>query len=340
MTPDAHGPSPLEMPYGAAPADDGGAGDPFDGGTPDRPRAAETRPPPVPAVPAGPALQAPGQPPTKTAGRRVGPGLLRLFALVVTAALVGAGAALLVARATGWGSETVVRQYIAPGGALAGQPANIKALLATALPSVVAVTAVSARSNPFFNPRGGETLTAEGTGVVVSGGGEIITNAHVVSGASSVTVTLNDASEHAATIVATDTGNDLALLKVSDGTDLPALELGDSDSVAAGDGVIAIGHALGLEGGPSVTAGIISATGRTTSTETGFGAEQTLSNLLQTDASISSGDSGGPLLDAEGHVIGINTMVATSTSSTAANGIGFAITSNTVKSVLPGLRTR
>lgn len=352
MTPDADGPSPLETPDAAVRASDGGAasdgtlasdggaGDPFDGGTPDGRRTAGTRPPPVSAVPAPSALPAPGQAPSATAKRRVAPGLFRLVALVVTAAIVGAGTALLVARATGWGSETVVRQYVATGGAVSGHPADMKALLATALPSVVAVKAVSDRSNPFFNPRGGETVTAEGTGVVVSGGGEILTNAHVVSGASSVTVTFNDASEHAATILATDTGNDLALLKVSDATGLPPLELGDSGSVAAGDGVIAIGYALGLEGGPSVTAGIISATGRTTSTETGFGAEQTLSNLLQTDASISSGDSGGPLLDAEGHMIGINTMVATSTSSTAANGIGFAIASDTVKSVLPGLRAR
>ena len=231
-----------------------------------------------------------------------------------------------------------MKQYIATSGAISGHPADIKVLLATALPSVVAVKAVSNQSNPFFNPRGGGAVTAEGTGVVVGSGGEIITNAHVVSGASTVTVTFNDASERAATIVASDNGNDLALLKVGGVEDLPVLELGDSDSIAAGDGVVAVGYALGLEGGPSVTAGIISATGRTTSTETGFGTSQTLSGLLQTDAPISSGDSGGPLIDAAGRVIGINTMVATSTASTAVNGIGFAIASNTVKLLLPSLR--
>lgn len=351
MTPETNGPFPGESPDGAAPPFDGGSRDPFDGGTPSPARrysgaghgGAEPGPPPVSPVPAPvPAASAasdgPQGAPRQTPNRRFVPGVFRLLALLVASALVGAGASLLVARATGWGKETVVKQYIATSGAISGHPADIKVLLATALPSVVAVKAVSNQSNPFFNPRGGGVVTAEGTGVVVGSGGEIITNAHVVSGASTVTVTFNDASERAASIVASDNGNDLALLQVGGVEDLPVLELGDSDSIAAGDGVVAVGYALGLEGGPSVTAGIISATGRTTSTETGFGTSQTLSGLLQTDAPISSGDSGGPLIDAAGRVIGINTMVATSTASTAVNGIGFAIASNTVKLLLPSLR--
>lgn len=333
MTPDVNGQSPLEAPESVAFPDDGGAGDPFDGGTPER-AGAGAGVPPVSAVPAAAPLQAP----RKAHRFRFAFGLFRMLALIVASALVGAGASLLVARATGWGRETVVRQYIATGGAIFEHPTDIKALLATALPSVVAVRAVSGQSNLFFDPGGAGTATAEGTGVVISSGGEIITNAHVVSGATTVTVTFNDATERGATIVASDTSADLALLKVSGVKDLPVLELGDSDAMAAGDGVIAVGHALGLEGGPSVTAGIISATGRTTGTETGYGTDQALTNLLQTDAPISSGDSGGPLLDTEGHVIGINTMVAKSTSSTAVNGIGFAIASNTVKSLLPSLR--
>lgn len=265
-------------------------------------------------------------------------GVLQLLAVVVAAALAGAGAALVVARSTGWGAQTVVKQYVAPGGGVSDHPADIKGLLAASLPAVVSVKAATTQSNPFLDPGGGSRLTSEGTGVVIGSAGEILTNAHVVRGASTVTVTFHDAVSRTARIVSSDGGHDLALLQVAGVTDLPVLELGDSGSVAPGDAVVAIGYALGLAGGPSVTTGIISATGRTTTAESGFGRNSRLGNLLQTDAPISSGDSGGPLLDTGGRVIGINTMVATSTSQTAANGIGFAIASDTVKSLLPALR--
>ncbi|NUU31543.1 trypsin-like peptidase domain-containing protein [Arthrobacter sp. C9C5] len=268
-------------------------------------------------------------------------GLLRLLGIILVAAFAGAGSALLVARASGWGAEIVVKQYVT-GGGVSDHPADIKALLAAALPAVISVKATTTQSNPFLDPGGGGRVTAEGTGIVIDSSGEILTNAHVVrgvvSGASSVTVTFRDSSTRAAHIVAADSDHDLALLKVDGVKNLPVLELGDSGSAAPGDAVVAIGYALGLDGGPSVTTGIISATGRTAAAEAGFGRNSRLANLLQTDAPISSGDSGGPLLDAGGHVIGINTMVATSTSRTAANGISFAIAADTVKALLPGLR--
>ena len=151
-----------------------------------------------------------------------------------------------------------------------------------ALPAVVSVKAVTSESNPFLDPAGGGRVTAEGTGIVVGSGGEILTNAHVVravGGASAVTVTFHDLSTRAARIVAVDSGHDLALLKVAEAGKLPVLELGDSGSASP-----------------------------------------------------------GPLLDSGGHVIGINTMVATSPARTAANGIGFAIAADTVKALLPALR--
>lgn len=297
-----------------------------------------------PPVSAGGIASLPGNgipdPPKRT--RRYVLGLLPLLAGLLVAALVGAGAGLFVARATGWGTQTVVKQYLTAGGAMSDHPMDIKALLADSLPAVVSVHASTTQSNPFLDPGGGGRVMAQGTGVVIGSAGEIITNAHlvtgVVSGASTVTVTFHDSSQHSARIVGSDPGNDLALLKVGGVRNLPVLELGDSASAAPGEAVIAIGHALGLAGGPSVTTGIISATGRTSIAATGLGASSRLTGLLQTDAPISSGDSGGPLIDSGGHVIGINTMVATSTTQVSVNGISFAIAADTVKSLLPALR--
>lgn len=298
-------------------------------------------PPPVSAATA--AAQRSEEAPDAAVGtRRYVVGLFPLLAMLMATALVGAGAALGVARATGWGAETVVNRYISTSGAVSDRPVDIKALLAASLPAVVSVNATTAESNPLLDPSGGGRVMAQGTGIVIGSTGKVITNAHlvtgVVSGASTVTVTFHDGSRHPARIVGSDCGNDLALLKVSGVKNLPVLELGDSRSTVPGDPVIAIGHALGLDGGPSVTTGIISATGRTSMANTGLGTTCRLTNLLQTDAPISSGDSGGPLIDSSGHVIGINTMVAAPTSQTTVNGISFAIAADTVKALLPGLR--
>lgn len=274
--------------------------------------------------------------------RRYGLGLFPLVAMLLAAAVVGAGTALLVVRATGWGTETVVNRYISTNGAVSDHPMDIKGLLAASLPAVVSVKATTTESNPLLDPSGGGRVMAQGTGIVIGSTGEVITNAHlvtgVVSGASAVTVTFHDGSQHTARIVGSDCGNDLALLQVNGVKNLPVLELGDSGSAATGDAVIAVGYALGLDGGPSVTTGIISGTGRTSIANTGLGSTCRLTNLLQTDAPISSGDSGGPLIDSGGHVIGINTMVAAPTPQTTVNGISFAIPADTVTSLLPGLR--
>lgn len=325
-------PEPVALPPAAFGGADGDA--PYGSGD-------DPEPAPDPGGEPQPEPPAAGAPPANTPHGRAGRfslGVLQLLGVVLVAALAGAGSALLVARSSGWGTQTVVRQYVAPGGGVSDHPADIKGLLAASLPAVVAVKAGATQANPFLDPGGGSRLTSEGTGVVISAAGEILTNAHVVNGASTLTVTFHDATSHTARIVSVDSDHDLALLQVAGAAELPMLELGDSASVAPGDAVVAIGYALGLAGGPSVTTGIISATGRSTTAESGFGRNSRLANLLQTDASISSGDSGGPLLDAGGRVIGINTMVAMSTSQTAANGIGFAISSDTVKSLLPALR--
>lgn len=174
---------------------------------------------------------------------------------------------------------------------------------------------------------------AAGTGIIVTGDGYILTNKHVINGADKVTVVLDDGTTYEdVKVVATDPLNDVAFLKVKDASDLPAVNLGDSKTLHVGQQVIAIGNALG-EYQNTVTSGIISGIGRsvTASDGSGYNAE-TLSDMIQTDAAINSGNSGGPLVNAAGEVIGINTA----TSSTAEN-MGFAIPISSVKGMLSQL---
>lgn len=168
---------------------------------------------------------------------------------------------------------------------------------------------------------------AVGSGVVLTVDGEILTNAHVVDGATSVRVRFAGETEpRPAEVIATDPGNDLALLKIS-ATGLVPVVFAQSGSVRIGDSVVAIGYALALDGGPTVSTGIVSALKRTIITESGA-----LNGLIQTDAAISSGNSGGPLVNLRGEVIGINTAVARSDATSSANNIGFAIS---VDEVIP-----
>jgi S1-C subfamily serine protease len=172
-----------------------------------------------------------------------------------------------------------------------------------------------------------------GTGVVVTSDGEILTNAHVVEGATEVRVRFaGDTEPVTAVVVAADAGNDLALLKV-DAQNLVAATFAKPGSVRVGDQVVAIGYALALDGGPSVTTGIVSAMRRTIFTDSGA-----LNSLIQTDAAISSGNSGGPLANMRGEVVGINTAVARGSNNSAANNIGFAISVDEVLTVLEQLR--
>ena len=165
-----------------------------------------------------------------------------------------------------------------------------------------------------------------GTGVVVSADGEVLTNSHVVSEATEIRVRLPGETEPiVAELVASDEGNDLSLLQI-DRDDLQPVTFADSEAVGLGDEVLAIGFALDLDGEPTVTLGIVSALDRTIITERG-GA---LDGLIQTDAAISSGNSGGPLVDVSGRIVGINTAVARSDVVTAATNVGFAISSNEV----------
>jgi serine protease Do len=177
----------------------------------------------------------------------------------------------------------------------------------------------------FLRPVPGE---GAGTGFVIAADGVLVTNNHVVSGAQTIEVVFADDRKMPARVLGRDPTTDLAVLKV-DATDLPVAALGDSSALKVGDDVIAIGNALGLEGGPTVTRGIVSAEDRTITAESGI----RLEHVIQTDTAINPGNSGGPLVNSAGEVVGINTAVAGD-----AQNIGFSIAINAAKPIIEELR--
>ena len=195
-----------------------------------------------------------------------------------------------------------------------------------ASPAVVNVTSRVRTFSPFT---GSGTSTAVGTGFVIRSSGLILTNDHVVEGANSITVTLSGGRRLAATVLADDASHDLAVLKVN-ATGLPTVSLGNSSGVELGQRVVAIGYALALKGGPTVTAGIISSLHRTIQVQdpnaTSLGGTRTYRNVFQTDAAINPGNSGGPLLNLRGQVVAIDSV-----GSQQAQNIGFAIPINSAK---------
>jgi serine protease Do len=201
---------------------------------------------------------------------------------------------------------------------------DIAAILAKDVPAVVSITT---GGGPVLGRGGG---SGAATGFVIDPDGIIVTNDHVVDNAQSVTVTTSDGKELTARVLGEDASSDLAVLDV-DATNLPAVELGDSDQVQVGDDVVAIGNALDLDGGLSATRGIVSGLHREIPTQNGG----RLEGLIQTDAAINPGNSGGPLVDAQGRVIGINTAIANP--STAQN-VGFVIPISQAKPIIDRLR--
>ena len=177
-----------------------------------------------------------------------------------------------------------------------------------------------------------------GSGVIYDSSGFVLTNDHVIEGASGLEVSLPDGRVFKATLVGADPLTDLAVLKI-DGNNLPVAALGDSGKLQPGDWVVAIGNALALPGGPTVSAGVVSAIGRTVQ-EPGSGASSGpfLFNLIQTSAPINPGNSGGPLINLGGEVIGINTLVAGQAEpGVAAQNIGFAIAIETARPIADAL---
>jgi S1-C subfamily serine protease len=202
---------------------------------------------------------------------------------------------------------------------------SVHDLVVAVRPAIVAIHTTLTETNVFGQQIEGE---AAGSGFVLSEDGYVVTNNHVVDGASDISVTLDDGTTETAELVGADPRADLAVLKV-DRTDLTPLSLGDSDTIRVGDPVVAIGNALDLGAEPTVTGGLISAKERTITEPNG----SVLVDLIQTDAAISPGNSGGPLLDMTGHVVGINTAVAGQ-----GQNIGFAIAINRANDLIQQLR--
>lgn len=193
-------------------------------------------------------------------------------------------------------------------------------------PTVVTVVATIPGQNTFFGYSGDSTST--GSGIFISSDGYILTNNHVIEGASQYQVVYADGTQHDATLVGTDQYSDLAVLRVN--SNVPAIAtLGNSDALNPGETVIAIGSPLG-DFKNTVTVGVVSATGRSIDTGLGY----SIDGLIQTDAAINQGNSGGPLVNLAGEVIAINTLIIrNSGSGTVAEGLGFAIPINTARAV-------
>ncbi len=246
---------------------------------------------------------------------------------VAAAALVGAGGGAATYAALGSGSTTVRQVTVGataePTAATTGL--SVAEIVKRTAQGVVEITVTSAgQSSPFGGD--GQAQQAQGSGFVLDERGHIVTNQHVVDGAQSVTVKFTDGSSYDATVVGSDPSTDLAVLKV----DAPAsllvpLELADSSQVEVGDGVVAIGSPFGLS--QTVTTGIVSALHREITAPNNYA----IADAIQTDAAINHGNSGGPLLDLQGHVIGVNSQIESD--SGGSDGVGFAVASNTVETI-------
>lgn len=306
------------------------------------------------AYPPPPAF-APEEPPKPPRRRAKGP-LALLAAVAIAAAAVGGGTAYAFQELTGKDgtSSSATNTNVVP----TSKKGTVSGVAEAVSPSIVEISAQSGSGQ------------ATGSGVIITGDGEIITNNHVISGASSVKVTTNDGKTYEAEVVGTDSKKDLALIKLKDASGLKAASLGNSDNVKIGDDVVAIGSPEGLTG--TVTSGIISALDRDVTVSADedqgqqqqqqgggnwpfeYGGEQfngdtgsskTTYKALQTDASLNPGNSGGALIDMNGNIIGINSAMYSPSSSQAGSesgsgsvGLGFAIPINTVKADLDTLR--
>ncbi|MFJ4282855.1 S1C family serine protease [Streptomyces massasporeus] len=294
--------------------------------------------------------------------KKRGRGPLALIAAVaIVAAAIGGGTAYGIQELTG--NDTVASSSTSTNVVPSSQKGTVAGVAKAVSPSIVEISATS------------NAGSSTGSGVIITSGGEIVTNNHVVSGASRIKATTSDGKSYTAKVVGTDSKKDLALIKLENASGLKAATLGDSAGIQVGDQVVAIGSPEGLSG--TVTSGIVSALDRDVTVPTeedqgqgqqwgqgqgqgqgdqwpfefggrqfngDTGSDTTTYKALQTDASLNPGNSGGALIDMNGNIIGINSAMyspagqASSSSDAGSVGLGFAIPINTVKADLAKLR--
>ncbi|HEY9439956.1 MAG TPA: trypsin-like peptidase domain-containing protein [Streptomyces sp.] len=309
--------------------------------------------PPYPAYPSYGGAYPP--PPAQTPGHRAKRPAALLAAVAIAAAMVGGGTATLVSELVHNGTGVAATDGVVSGTNVSRSTAGtISGVAAAVSPAIVEIGASS------------QSGQATGSGVVITADGEIVTNNHVVSGASQIKVTLSSGRTYTADVTGTDPDKDLALIKLRGASGLKTASLGDSSALRVGDPVVAIGSPEGLTG--TVTSGIVSALDRdvTVAKDDGAGgqggqewpfefggqqfngdtgASKTTYKAIQTDASLNPGNSGGALINMNGEIIGINSAMyspssanASGTSAAGSVGLGFAIPVNTVKADLTTLR--
>ncbi len=303
-----------------------------------RPWGGDDLPPTPPPPPRGTG----GGPPTPPPRRRV-----PVAVLLTLSALLGGGVSAGVLAGTGALDRTVTRTVTqtsavsdtTPSGSSDGLDAE--AIYASTSPGTVSITATGVTSadqassqSPFGGPQEQSESTATGTGFLYDTEGHILTAEHVVNGASSVVVELQDGTKRKATVLGTDDATDVAVLKIdASSLNLHALTLGSSSGLDIGQSVAAIGDPFGYE--RSISTGVASGIDRTVSAPNGF----TVAHAIQTDAALNPGNSGGPLVDANGKVIGIVDQIATNGGADQSSGVGFAVPIDLVAKELSALES-
>ena len=276
--------------------------------------------------PAGPEPQAAASKPPKKRRKRSGGRIVRSAVALVLAAAMGFAGGFVGARVGNAGNKVVIQQVertdssAASGTAVASGGMTTSQVSEMVSPSVVVITTEQVVYSQWSWYGQNQVESGAGSGVIISSDGYILTCAHVVSGASQITVTIGD-TDYTATVVGEDDTSDVAVLKI-DATGLTPATVGDSDSLSVGDSVLAVGNPLGQLGG-TVTSGIVSALNRSVTIQ-GTSSTNTMS-LIQMDASVSPGNSGGGLFNMNGELIG---LVNAKSSSSNAEGLGFAIPIN------------
>ncbi len=270
------------------------------------------------------------KPKTKGHGLAVAAIIVSIIAIVCSSITLFIACGVIVTSPAYDDKQHFVSEFVNDGNSAnftEGSIAEVANRVSTSVVSIV--TETKTKSYSFFYGETESTGAAAGTGIIVSKDGYVITNKHVIEDATKIYVVLDDGTVYKEVeLLAADPLNDVAYLKINNVDNLTPATLGDSKTIVIGEQVIAIGNALGQYQN-TVTSGIVSGTGRSlTATDSSYQNEETLTDMIQTDAAINSGNSGGPLVNAAGEVIGINTAVSTG------NSIGFAIPISAVKGML------